>query len=334
MKYKNMDRLMVFTNRHSDRLGVRMRYSTLTDYFSALHTFQKANKIDWSVRQGDFFPYASDNISYWAGYYTSRPDLKQLSRNASAVLRMSETAQVIADAFGLSLLSSPANLTYLRKASALVQHHDAITGTERRVTYRDYRRRLEDGIQFAQTVAESAMGRLTGLPSLSTNPAKLFELLEHHGRATVVLFNTLEQTNIQVIKLKVPKILWKRHIQVTSSGSTVAHQLSEGLSYGQKDPDLFVRCEVPALGYQIILIETSEPIQPSRKEVMRPLREEDQVTLENEFIQAHFSRVLHSTTVALRSPPDVSHIDVHSFESKLSQLRFILNNPIIQLLLF
>ena len=311
-----------------------MRYSTLTDYFSALHTFQKANKIDWSVRQGDFFPYASDNISYWAGYYTSRPDLKQLSRNASAVLRMSETAQVIADAFGLSLLSSPANLTYLRKASALVQHHDAITGTERRVTYRDYRRRLEDGIQFAQTVAESAMGRLTGLPSLSTNPAKLFELLEHHGRATVVLFNTLEQTNIQVIKLKVPKILWKRHIQVTSSGSTVAHQLSEGLSYGQKDPDLFVRCEVPALGYQIILIETSEPIQPSRKEVMRPLREEDQVTLENEFIQAHFSRVLHSTTVALRSPPDVSHIDVHSFESKLSQLRFILNNPIIQLLLF
>jgi hypothetical protein len=87
MKYKNMDLLIEYINQHSDDLGIRAQYSTLSDYFTAVHNYQTQYQKYWSIRTEDFFPYASDNISYWAGYYTSRPDSKQLSRKSTSFLR-------------------------------------------------------------------------------------------------------------------------------------------------------------------------------------------------------------------------------------------------------
>ena len=123
MKYKNMDRLISYVNEHSHELGIEMQYSVLSDYFEAVHKYQTLHQKYWSIVQNDFFPYASDNISYWSGYYTSRPDLKQLSRNASAILRNSETLNVLANAFSAQFFVpwKAVALDRLRKASALVQ---------------------------------------------------------------------------------------------------------------------------------------------------------------------------------------------------------------------
>ena len=57
MKYKNMDKLIDYINDHSYELGIRARYSTLSDYFSAVHNTNQT----WTVRTFDFFPYINND---------------------------------------------------------------------------------------------------------------------------------------------------------------------------------------------------------------------------------------------------------------------------------
>lgn len=96
----------------------------------------------------DFFPYADDRYSYWTGFYTSRANLKILSRESDAMLRGAE----IVHSFARALLLPPRpdaphyvdlgpevavafnesaafqEIQVLREAAALVQHHDGVTG--------------------------------------------------------------------------------------------------------------------------------------------------------------------------------------------------------------
>lgn len=40
------------------------------------------------IKFGDFFPYASNEQSYWTGYYSTRPTLKRLIRNTNNLLQV------------------------------------------------------------------------------------------------------------------------------------------------------------------------------------------------------------------------------------------------------
>ena len=57
MKYKNMDKLIEYINNHSQELGIRAQYSTLSDYFDAVHNTNQT----WTVREFDFFPYINND---------------------------------------------------------------------------------------------------------------------------------------------------------------------------------------------------------------------------------------------------------------------------------
>lgn len=48
-------------------------------------------------------------------------------------------------------------LDTLREAVALMQHHDAITGTEKRSVAYDYARRLAKGIDKCSVISQSAL---------------------------------------------------------------------------------------------------------------------------------------------------------------------------------
>ncbi|KAI1716495.1 alpha mannosidase middle domain-containing protein [Ditylenchus destructor] len=90
-----------------------------------------------SVKNDDFFPYASNNNSYWTGYFTSKPVLKGLVRKSSAFLQLVRQL----NAFSYQKDSDPRQDVFER-AVALSQHHDAITGTSKENVTRDYERRL------------------------------------------------------------------------------------------------------------------------------------------------------------------------------------------------
>jgi lysosomal alpha-mannosidase len=79
----------------------------------------------WEVREGDFFPYASDSDAYWTGYYTSHPKLKGLVRSALAQLRQTELLNLLTlnqtQANATEQEASYESLQYLRRALATAQ---------------------------------------------------------------------------------------------------------------------------------------------------------------------------------------------------------------------
>ncbi|KAK5975198.1 Alpha-mannosidase, partial [Trichostrongylus colubriformis] len=92
--------------------------------------------------------YASSNISYWTGYFTSRPTFKRMIREASALLQLCKQLDALADLGP----EDDADVETMSRASALVQHHDAVTGTAKENVTRDYEKRLANAMKEGEIV--------------------------------------------------------------------------------------------------------------------------------------------------------------------------------------
>lgn len=72
-----------YTNNHSTEFN--LLYSTPSCYLQAIN----AQNLTWpSKEDDDFFPYASDEHSYWTGYFTSRPAFKYFVYLANNILQV------------------------------------------------------------------------------------------------------------------------------------------------------------------------------------------------------------------------------------------------------
>ncbi|XP_068205819.1 lysosomal alpha-mannosidase-like isoform X1 [Palaemon carinicauda] len=135
--YKNLDKLIKYVNaRQQNGSNVNVFYSTPSCYLDALN---KAN-LSWPTKTDDFFPYASNNHSYWTGYFTSRPTLKGFVRETNTFL---QAVKQLSSLLGLGI---DPRLEILKKAMAVLQHHDAITGTAKQAVTNDYYLRLAEGV--------------------------------------------------------------------------------------------------------------------------------------------------------------------------------------------
>ena len=95
MWFKNMDKLRNYFNNNSS-YGLNILYSTPSCYLKAVHDAAEAGKQTWTTKRDDFFPYASDPHAYWTGYFTSRPALKGMIRQANSLL---QAAKQVLDVF-------------------------------------------------------------------------------------------------------------------------------------------------------------------------------------------------------------------------------------------
>jgi lysosomal alpha-mannosidase len=103
--YNNMDKLikyntvfiylyicrsLIFIHRYvnerqvTNESKINVLYSTPSCYLKAVHNEGR----EWTVKEDDFFPYSSDDYSYWTGYYTSRPTLKYMERLGNNFLQV------------------------------------------------------------------------------------------------------------------------------------------------------------------------------------------------------------------------------------------------------
>ncbi len=99
-----------------------------------------------------FMPFIPDaNNGAWSGYFTSRPVLKRSSRVAESTLYAAESlfARAPTNATAGSLWGS---LERSRQLSGIVQHHDAITGTECR---------KEEGCSGTNQVSEPSLSEFS-----------------------------------------------------------------------------------------------------------------------------------------------------------------------------
>ncbi|KAF3955297.1 hypothetical protein CMV_019472 [Castanea mollissima] len=115
---------------------VNALYSTPSIYTDAKY----ATKESWPIKTDDFFPYADRVNAYWTGYFTSRPALKGYVRMMSAYYLAARQLE-----FFKGRNKSGPNTDYLADALAIVQHHDAVSGTEMQHVADDYAKRLSIG---------------------------------------------------------------------------------------------------------------------------------------------------------------------------------------------
>ena len=146
--FKNLDKLIYYVNKkqeeeesnNSSMIGVNAFYSTTSCYVNGLHSVNAS----WPVKSDDFLPYANKAHAFWTGYFTSRPTLKYMVKYASNLLQVVRHLGVLG---GLRSGDAEAEaLRTLERAMAVLQHHDAVSGTEKQAVSDDYTKQLSKGI--------------------------------------------------------------------------------------------------------------------------------------------------------------------------------------------
>ncbi|XP_032528142.2 lysosomal alpha-mannosidase-like isoform X2 [Danaus plexippus] len=155
MWFINLDKLIQYTNLKAakDGLNIKLFYSTPDCYLKAV----KDSNPTLPTKQDDFFPYASDPTAYWTGYFTSRPTTKYFERLGNRYLQMVKNLQVLA---GLEEHNKFV-IDELKSAMGVMQHHDAITGTEKQHVAHDYERLLDNAVEDALLVARQGISKLS-----------------------------------------------------------------------------------------------------------------------------------------------------------------------------
>ena len=112
-----------------------MLYSNLT-YYTDL---KRDEGLAWTVKTDDFFPYGSVEHDYWVGYFTSRPAFKEFS-SIQYCVSTSSTNKCCYQSH------HSADFMPFQRTIGLVQHHDAVSGTEKQAVTDDYALRLHEAL--------------------------------------------------------------------------------------------------------------------------------------------------------------------------------------------
>lgn len=143
--FRQMDKLIHYVNKDG---RVNALYSTPSIYTDAKFAVNES----WPVKTDDFFPYADKPNAYWTGYFTSRPGFKGYVRMMSGYYLAARQLEFFK---GKSNLGP--NTDTLADALAIVQHHDAVTGTQRQHVADDYTKRLSMGYVEAEELVASSL---------------------------------------------------------------------------------------------------------------------------------------------------------------------------------
>ncbi|XP_011176167.2 lysosomal alpha-mannosidase isoform X2 [Solenopsis invicta] len=193
MVFANLDKLIRYTNERNGSF-VNVIYSTPSCYLKALNDL----KLEWPTKSDDFFPYSSDPHAFWTGYFSSRPTVKYFEREGNNLLQA--TKQLVA-ATNLKNYDKPLEL--FREAMGVMQHHDAVTGTEKQLVANDYSRILYESMDYAEEIISEAIGKWTGMANNTEASFKIFTCLElnisscafseKNNIFTVVVYNPLSR---------------------------------------------------------------------------------------------------------------------------------------------
>ncbi|KYO34592.1 lysosomal alpha-mannosidase [Alligator mississippiensis] len=202
--YKNMDKLLQHVNaQQANGSRVHVLYSTPSCYLWALN---QAN-LTWSLKHDDFFPYADGPHQFWTGYFTSRPSFKRYERLSNNFLQVCKQLEALA---GPGIRKGPygeGDSSVLRRAMAVAQHHDAVSGTEKQHVANDYAKRLAAGWEACQVLVSNALATISGSKenfifcnylNMSVCP-----LSEAAGQFTVILYNPLGRSVRWIVRLPV-----------------------------------------------------------------------------------------------------------------------------------
>lgn len=161
--YANYDKLIHYVN--AANLGIRMQYSTPSQYVQAKLAAASKLSVEFPQRTGDLMPLRDGPNEVWSGYFTSRPALKRQFRYSQLFLRAARQIETWTKMFPIATSAATATTAgrfkpttsvgsgwtdELEGALALTAHHDGITGTARQSVTNDYAIKLSLGAVVAE----------------------------------------------------------------------------------------------------------------------------------------------------------------------------------------
>ncbi|XP_011181146.2 lysosomal alpha-mannosidase isoform X1 [Zeugodacus cucurbitae] len=313
--FKNLDKLIKYTNeRQVNGSNVNLLYSTPSCYLKSLHDAG----ISWPTKDDDFFPYASDPHAYWTGYFTSRPTLKRYERVGNHFLQVCK--QLTAMAPKTAGQFDP-HLSFMREMMGVMQHHDAVTGTEKQAVAADYARHLEVAIRACATNTKEVLNQLTvdtAVPTSvtesgarerrwATGPKKEYTFKfetctllnisscavpEQADKFILTLYNPLARTVSEFVRVPVPDVNYevKDFDDVTMETQflpvpTPVQDLNFRKSSALYEL-VFLANSLPPLGYKSFYITKTNGNR--MKPVADPVNESSFTSIGNEYIRLNF----------------------------------------------
>lgn len=271
VNFKNMDKLVRYVNSHEfNGTKIYLMYSTPTCYLKALND----EKLNYPTKQDDFFPYSSDPHSFWAGYFTSRPTIKYFERVGNNFL------QVCKQLYALSDLGPEdrVDLNTMREAMGVLQHHDAVTGTEKQHVAFDYARILSEGFTECDIIVNAALTKLAAQSSVqneisSKRSEKVSfdsclllnisqcEVAEKNSKFVVTVYNPLSQPASHVVRVPCDNTTYKVY---NSEGTELTTQIIQIHAAVKNIPGrvsttthelLFRADSIPPMGFKSFYVE-------------------------------------------------------------------------------
>lgn len=172
--------IMDYINNRSSFYNLKLQWSDPDYYYETIKThFLENSAISFSQNLHDFFPYADNPNSYWTGFYTSRPALKgyiqtrqnllhALDQFSFYTLPFFSSSSSVSSGNGESLIFQ-GPLFPLRNASAVVLHHDAITGTCRDHVAENYIYLLWAGTETANAFLTGSINQILNTTSQNSH---------------------------------------------------------------------------------------------------------------------------------------------------------------------
>eukprot|EP01133_Synstelium_polycarpum_P015071 gene15071-17840_t len=129
-----------------------IRYATLTEFFDMM--IPKLQSTSIPIYKQDFFPYVTNGVEPWSGFYSSHSLFKKQVRDASTTIRTADMfyglamskAKSFNDSHLPELSSFYKGMKTARRNIAITQHHDSVTGTARSYVMNDYMQKLDESL--------------------------------------------------------------------------------------------------------------------------------------------------------------------------------------------
>ncbi|XP_046950805.1 lysosomal alpha-mannosidase isoform X1 [Lynx rufus] len=287
MWFRNLDRLIQLVNAQQQANGSRVNvlYSTPACYLWELN---KAN-LTWSVKQDDFFPYADGPHQFWTGYFSSRPALKRYERLSYNFLQVCNQLEALAGPAANVGPYGSGDSAPLNEAMAVLQHHDAVSGTSKQHVADDYARQLAAGWDPCEVLLSNALARLSG-------SKEDFTYCRNLNVSVCPLSQTAKNFQVTIYNPLGRKINWMVRLPVSKHGFVVRDPNgtvvpSDVVILPSSDgQELLFPASVPALGFSIYSVSQVPGQRPhAHKPQPRSQRPWSRVlAIQNEHIRARF----------------------------------------------
>nr|BAE42288.1 unnamed protein product [Mus musculus] len=291
MWFKNMDKLIRLVNaQQANGSLVHVLYSTPTCYLWELN---KAN-LTWTVKEDDFFPYADGPHMFWTGYFSSRPALKRYERLSYNFLQVCNQLEALVGPEANVGPYGSGDSAPLQEAMAVLQHHDAVSGTARQNVVNDYARQLAAGWGPCEVLVSNALARLSHYKQNFSFCRELnisiCPVSQTSERFQVTLYNPLGRKVDQMVRLPVYEgnfIVKDPHDKnISSNVVMVPSYYSETYQW-----ELLFPASVPALGFSTYSVAKMSDLNHQAHNLLsRPRKHKSHhvLVIENKYMRATF----------------------------------------------